>query len=102
MLKGFGLLVVLGLLMRYVIPPLFSNAARSTELLTAMAIAWAVALAAIGDLLGFSKEVGAFLAGVSLAQMPHREALGTRLVGLRDFLLLFFFVDLGRAPRLHL
>ncbi len=99
-LKGACLLLVLGLLMRFVIPPLFRRAARSTELLTAMAIAWAVALAAIGDALGFSKEVGAFLAGVSLAPMPQREALGSRLVGLRDFLLLFFFVDLGAHLKL--
>lgn len=94
------MLLVLGLLMRFVIPPLFRRAARSIELLTAMAIAWAVALAAIGDALGFSKEVGAFLAGVSLAPMPHREALGSRLIGLRDFLLLFFFVDLGAHLKL--
>ncbi len=93
--KGVCLLVVLALLMRFVIPPLFRRTARSPELLTAMAFAWAVGLAAIGDALGFSKEVGAFLAGMSLARIPHREALGARLVGLRDFLLLFFFVDLG-------
>ena len=98
--KGACLLVVLGLLMRFVIPPLIHRAARSIELLTAMAIAWAVALAAIGDAMGFSKEVGAFLAGVSLAPMPHREALGSRLTGLRDFLLLFFFVDLGAHLKL--
>ncbi len=94
-LKGVGLLVVVGLLMRFVIPTISRHAARSSELLTTLAIAWAVALAAIGDGLGFSKEVGAFLAGVSLAPLPYREALGSRLVGLRDFLLLFFFVDLG-------
>ncbi|MAT16415.1 MAG: sodium:proton exchanger [Planctomyces sp.] len=98
--KGACLLLVVGLLMWFVIPPLFRRAARSAELLTAMAIAWAVALAAIGDVLGFSKEVGAFLAGVSLASMPHREAIGSRLVGLRDFLLLFFFVDLGAHLKL--
>ena len=45
--------------------------------------------------LGFSKEVGAFVAGVSLASTPYRDALGARLVSLRDFLLLFFFIDLG-------
>ncbi len=99
-LKGAGLLLVIGLLMRFVIPLLVRRAARSMELLTAMAIAWAVALAAIGDWLGFSKEVGAFLAGVSLAPMPHREAFGSRLIGLRDFLLLFFFVDLGAHLKL--
>ncbi len=101
-LKGVGLLIAVGLLMRYVLPMLYRHAARSTELLTTLAIGWAVALAAIGDLLGFSKEVGAFLAGVSLAALPNREALGTRLVGMRDFLLLFFFVDLGTHLKLSL
>ncbi|HUG17888.1 MAG TPA: cation:proton antiporter, partial [Planctomycetaceae bacterium] len=51
--------------------------------------------AALGDWLGFSKEVGAFLAGVSLASTPFRESIGSRLVSLRDFLLLFFFIELG-------
>ncbi|PRC52289.1 sodium:proton exchanger, partial [Mycobacterium sp. ITM-2017-0098] len=45
--------------------------------------------------LGFSSEVGAFLAGVSLASTQFRDALGARLVSLRDFLLLFFFLHLG-------
>jgi len=98
--KGVCLALVIGLLMRFVIPPVFRHAARSKELLTAIAIAWAVGLAAIGDALGFSKEVGAFLAGVSLAPMHYREALGSRMTGLRDFLLLFFFVDLGAHLKL--
>jgi hypothetical protein len=50
----------------------------------------------------FSKEVGAFLAGVSLASTPYREALSARLVSLRDFLLLFFFIDLGAGLDLGL
>ena len=69
--------------------------ARPGELLVLFAFAWAILLASVGDALGFSKEVGAFLAGVSLASTPYREAIAARLVSLRDFLLLFFFVDLG-------
>lgn len=49
----------------------------------------------MGDSLGFSKEVGAFVAGVSLASTSYRATIGARLVSLRDFLLLFFFIDLG-------
>ena len=45
--------------------------------------------------LGFSREVGAFLAGVTLASTPYRDAIGARLATVRDFLLLFFFIDLG-------
>lgn len=94
-LKGFGFIVGVGLLMRYVFPPLLHQLARSFELLMLFAIAWAIFLAIMGDILGFSKEVGAFLAGISLASTRFREAIGTRLISLRDFLLLFFFIDLG-------
>jgi len=93
--KGLGLLGAVALLMKYVIPPLAQRLAHSLELLTLFAIAWAVLLGAGSDLLGFSKEVGAFLAGVSLASTPFRDSIGARLTGLRDFLLLFFFIDLG-------
>jgi Kef-type K+ transport system membrane component KefB/Trk K+ transport system NAD-binding subunit len=93
--KGLGLLGVVALLMKYILPPLTKRLAYSLELLVLFAIAWAVLLSAASDLLGFSKEVGAFLAGVSLASTEYRESIGARLTSLRDFLLLFFFVDLG-------
>jgi len=95
LLKGVGLLAGIGLLMRYLLPWLLHQLARSLELLMLFSIAWAVFLAILGDSLGFSKEVGAFLAGISLASTRYREAIGARLISLRDFLLLFFFIDLG-------
>ncbi len=95
LLKLAGALVAIALLMRYVLPGLLHLLARSQELLLLFALAWGTALAAGGDLLGFSKEIGAFLAGFSLASTPYREAIAARLTGLRDFLLLFFFIDLG-------
>lgn len=82
-------------LMRWVLPALVAAMARSQELLLVFAIAWGVALAAVGEWAGFSKEAGAFLAGFSLASTPYREAMNARLTGIRDFLLLFFFIDLG-------
>lgn len=92
-------LAVAGLLlaaaMRYVLPRLLDLVARSQELMLLFAIAWGVALASLGEMLGFSKEVGAFLAGFSLATSPYREAMSGRLNPVRDFLLLFFFLDLG-------
>lgn len=95
LLKGGLMLVTVALLMRYVLPSLLHRLARSTELLMLFAIAWAVLGAAAGDALGFSKEVGAFLAGISIASTPYREQVAARLVSLRDFLLLFFFIELG-------
>ncbi len=100
LLKGGLFIIAIGLLMRYVLTPLLHQLARSQELLVLFSIAWAVALGAAGVHLGFSKEVGAFLAGVSLASTPYRETIGARLVSLRDFLLLFFFIDLGAGLEL--
>jgi Kef-type K+ transport system membrane component KefB/Trk K+ transport system NAD-binding subunit len=100
--KGVGLLGAVALLMQYVIPYLTQRLAHSLELLTLFAIAWAVLLGAGSELLGFSKEVGAFLAGVSLASTTYRDSIGARLTGLRDFLLLFFFIDLGARLNLSI
>jgi Kef-type K+ transport system membrane component KefB len=87
--------VLLYVLMRWVLPRLVAAMARSQELLLVFAIAWGVALAGFSEWAGFSKEAGAFLAGFSLASTPYREAMSARLTGIRDFLLLFFFIDLG-------
>lgn len=100
LLKGALMLAVVALLMRYVIPGLLTKLAHSAELLILFAIAWALFGASAGKLLGFSQEVGAFLAGVSLASSHYRELIGARLVSLRDFLLLFFFISLGASLEL--
>jgi len=93
--KGLLFLGSVILLMRYVLPYVLDQLARSQELMVLFAVAWSVFLAMVGDYLGFSKEVGAFLAGISLASTQYRDALSSRLATLRDFLLLFFFIDLG-------
>ena len=97
LLRGGLMLLVVGLLMRYVLTGLLHRLAHSIEILMLFAIAWAVLGASAGDALGFSKEVGAFLAGISIASTPYREQVAARLVSLRDFLLLFFFIELGAA-----
>ena len=93
--KGAAMLVTVAVLIRYVLPRLLEHLAHSSELLMLFAIALAVLGASAGDALGFSKEVGAFLAGVSIASTRYREQVAARLVSLRDFLLLFFFIQLG-------
>ncbi len=95
LLRITAAVALLYVLMRYVLPTLVRNMARSQELLLLFAVAWGTGLAALGEWAGFSKEAGAFLAGFSLASTSYREAMSARLTGLRDFLLLFFFVDLG-------
>jgi len=93
--KGVSFLALTAITTRYLLPSLLRSLARWPELLTLFAIAWAIGLASLGTGLGFSKEVGAFVAGVALAATPYKAILAARLVSLRDFLLLFFFIDLG-------
>jgi Kef-type K+ transport system membrane component KefB len=94
-LTGIAFMAGIGVLMRWVLTPLLHRLAHSGELLSLFAIAWAVSLAALASVLGFSEEVGAFVAGVSIASTPYRESVAARMTTIRDFLLLFFFIELG-------
>jgi Kef-type K+ transport system membrane component KefB/voltage-gated potassium channel Kch len=94
-LGGAALVIGTILVARYAAEPVLRFVTRSPELMVVFAVGWAVALAAAADAAGLGKEIGGLLAGVALASTTFREALGSRLAGLRDFLLLFFFVHLG-------
>ena len=94
---GLAMLVFVILFIRYIADPLVERLSQAPELLVSFAIGWAALLAAVGHYLGFGKELGGLLAGVSLASTPFREAIAARLASLRDFLLLFFFIALGAS-----
>lgn len=94
-LKGLAFIAVITFLMKFVIASTLRKLAKNKELLVLSSIAWAVTLAAVGDYLGFGLEVGAFVAGMSLASTHYREIISGRLESLRDFMLLFFFINLG-------
>jgi Kef-type K+ transport system membrane component KefB len=102
LLRGFAFVAALAAITRWVLPLVLGRLARNRELLILFGVAWALAAATVGDELGLSTEVGAFLAGFTLAGTPYREAIASRLVSLRDFLLLFFFIDLGAQLQLGL
>jgi Kef-type K+ transport system membrane component KefB len=94
-LKGVALFGAIALLARFVLPRAAHLLARRGELLVLAGVTWAVAVAAAAIALGFSAEVGAFVAGMALASSEYREAINGRLSTIRDFLLVFFFIDLG-------
>lgn len=93
--SGIVLILLTWIMMKWILPGLSQFLAKSQELLTLFAVAWAISLASLGEWMDFSGEVGAFLAGVSLASSQFKDVISSRLVSLRDFLLLFFFVNLG-------
>ena len=69
--------------------------ARSSEALFLFGIAWALILATTFDRLGFSLEIGALIAGISLASSKYTLELGGKMKPLRDFFVVLFFVFLG-------
>jgi Kef-type K+ transport system membrane component KefB len=92
---GLALFTAIGLFARYGAERLLNALSRAPDLLVSFAIGWAALLAAVFDEIGFSKEMGGLLAGVAFASTSLREAISSRLSVVRDFLLLFFFVNLG-------
>jgi len=73
--------------------PALGKAGR--EPLVLFSTAWAVGISALFGYLGLGIELGAFVAGISLASSPLRSEMSKQLYNLRDFLLVFFFVYLG-------
>ncbi len=95
-LGGLVLLVFAG---RWMLPWVLRQAASSgsDEVLLTLGLGAAIGLALLTQLLGFSYELGAFLAGLILASTPFKLQLGALLSPARDFFLAVFFTTLGMA-----
>ncbi|MBR9691506.1 sodium:proton exchanger [Candidatus Woesearchaeota archaeon] len=94
-LKGLGLIVFLFLLSIYVMPQLIQKIAKSQEFLLLFAIGWCLTLASLFYYLNFSMEIGALLAGITLAASPYRHEISAKMKPLRDFFIILFFILLG-------
>lgn len=94
-LKGLGLLIVLTLIGIFALPKITKSIAKSQELLLLFSIAWAFILGTIFNHFGFSIEIGALLAGITLSFSPYRFEIGSKMKPLRDFFILLFFILLG-------
>jgi Kef-type K+ transport system membrane component KefB len=95
--KGIGLGVVLALAATKVLPALTRYLAGSQELLFLFTLAWGLGIANVFEFVGFSLEVGALFAGISLASLPYATEMSVRLKPLRDFFIILFFVTLGET-----
>jgi glutathione-regulated potassium-efflux system ancillary protein KefC/glutathione-regulated potassium-efflux system protein KefB len=82
---------------RYLTRPLFRfiAAARLREIFTGAALLIVVAVAALMELVGLSPALGAFLAGVVLADSEFRQELETDIEPFRGLLLGLFFITVG-------
>ena len=80
---------------KYALPYIAAYFARSQEFLLVFAIGWCLTLASIFYAVGFSLEIGALLAGLTLATVPYRFEIMSKVKSLRDFFVILFFVYLG-------
>lgn len=95
--KGIGLLVVFGFIGFKVLPRVVKFMAASQELLFLFALAWGLGVATLAAKAGFSIEIGALFAGLTLAYLPYTSEIGSRLKPLRDFFIVLFFIVLGEG-----
>jgi len=90
LLAGAALLTV-----RYVLLPLIARFDRFHEYIFLLAIGWCLGMAEAASALGLSEEIGAFIAGITIATSPISQYIAVNLKPLRDFFLILFFFSVG-------
>ena len=80
---------------RFVLRKLFRRFDRIREYMFLLAIAWCLSLAQLANMMGLSAEIGAFIAGVSIATSPIAVYIAESLKPVRDFFLVLFFFAIG-------
>ncbi|MSR15067.1 MAG: cation:proton antiporter [Gammaproteobacteria bacterium] len=91
------LLVTAYALEHWVLEPLLVRFDQIQEYMFLLVIAWCLSLAEFANRLGLSHEIGAFIAGVALANCPAALFIADSLRPLRDFFLILFFFSLGAS-----
>ncbi len=97
LLAMVGLALAAAAAARYVLPRLFAWLAESPEALFVASLTWVFLFILGAEALHVSVELGAFVAGVAMAQIPFNEELRRRVHPLVDFFLAVFFVTFGAA-----
>ncbi len=91
---------------RYLLPPLFRRIVDDTRLFFLVAISWLFLFVLVADQIDIllapfgvdaylSVEMGAFLAGLAIAQLPYSKDLQGRVNPLTDLFVMVFFVSVA-------
>lgn len=93
---GMAVLLAVALLAaKYVLPKPFTWAARSPDTVFIWALCWCFLVVLLAHQFHLSVEIGAFLAGIAIAQLPIHGDLHRRLHPLMTFFIAIFLVTLG-------
>jgi Kef-type K+ transport system membrane component KefB len=106
----FSLVALATLGARFVLPHAFEAVAKVPELVVSLALAWCFAVGLTGGHLGewlgwlgieskisVSMEMGALIAGMTIASFPYHHEVAAKVSNLRDFFVTLFFVALGMS-----
>jgi len=85
------------LFVRYALLKLIARFDRFHEYIFLLALGWCLGVAELAHAVGLSAEIGAFIAGVSIANSPISQYIAISLRPLRDFFLILFFFSLGAS-----
>lgn len=89
---------------RFLLDPMFRLLAHSklTEIMTASALGVVIAAALLMDLAGMSYAMGAFIAGVMLAESSYRHEVEANIEPFRGLFLGLFFMAVGMSLNLRI
>ncbi len=90
------------LFVKFVLLKLLERFDAFHEYIFLVAIGWCLSLAEISEAMGLSLEIGAFIAGVTIATSPIALYIADHLKPLRDFFLVLFFFSIGAGFHIEL
>ncbi len=99
LLGGAFLALVSMVFAKHVLSLLYAKIASSQELLILFSLAWCFIIAITAQSIGLSIEMGAFIAGLNLANLPYTYEINAKAKLLRDFFITIFFVALGAGMK---
>ena len=94
-IKAGFLILIAGFLAKYFLPKLLERIGKQMELILVVAMAWCFGLAGVAGFFGLSPEMGALIAGISIASFPYHVQISVKISSLRDFFVTLFFIGIG-------
>lgn len=97
-LSSFPILIgVAYLFQHYILSWLMGRFDQIHEYIFILSIGWCLCMAQLSHYLGLSEEIGAFIAGITVASNPIAAYIADSLKPLRDFFLVIFFFSIGAS-----